>query len=66
MNGSFRVAAVTIARLLPSASRFAAALSSADPAKLINKVEAYALMGARSAPVGYRAISSSLGIADLG
>jgi len=66
MNGSFRVAVLLIALLLPSASRFAAALSSASHAKLINKVEAYALIGERSAPVGYRVTSSTTGIADPG
>ena len=66
MNGSFRVAAVTITLLLPTASRFGAALSSASHAKLINKVEVYALIGERSAPVGYRETSSTTGIADPG
>jgi hypothetical protein len=66
MNGSFRVVVVTIALLLPTASSFAAGLSSASQAKLINKVEAYALIGEPSAPVGYRETSSSTGIADPG
>jgi hypothetical protein len=40
MNGSFRVAVVTIALSLPTASSSAAGLSSAAQAKLITKVEA--------------------------
>ena len=66
MNGSFRVAVVTIALSLPTAVSFAAGLSSASQAKLINKIEAYALIGERSAPLDYRKTSSSTGIADPG
>jgi hypothetical protein len=66
MNGSFRVAVVTIALLLPTTSSFAAGLSSAGQAKLINKIEVYTVIGERSAPVVYREASSSAGIADPG
>ena len=66
MNGSFRVAVVTIALSLPTASSFAAGLSSAGQAKLITKVEGYGLIGERSAPLGDHETSSSTGIADPG
>jgi hypothetical protein len=66
MNGLFRVAVVMIALSLPTASSFAAGRSSASQAKLINKVEAYALIGERSVPLNYRKTSSSTGIADPG
>ena len=41
MNGSFHVAVVTIAFSFPTASSFAAGLSSAGQAKFITKVEGY-------------------------
>jgi hypothetical protein len=50
MNGSFRVAVVTTALSLPTASSFATGLSSASQAKLITKVEGYGLIGERFAP----------------
>ena len=64
MNGSFRVAVVTIALSLPTASSSAAGLSSAAQAKLITKVEGYGHIGERFALVGDRETSSSTGIAD--